>query len=144
MTENLLFFFDLSISFQTLQSLEEFNFSSEHFFKFILVRHPLDRLYSCYRDKMITNKVGYEGNWKDHRVTIAPLPQHKSLQKFRATVKKRSRLNGTDIDPTIVNQILEPKPTLEEFVRFILDTDMSGKVAMFKVLEDFSCNFSPF
>lgn len=51
-----------------LQNDKELNFSQEHFFKFILVRNPMERLVSCYYDKMVTNT-------------------HKSLTAFRRNVK---------------------------------------------------------
>ena len=43
----------------------------EHFTKFIIVRDPLERLVSCYKDKMVTNT-------------------HWSLASFRRTVKERA------------------------------------------------------
>ena len=46
----------------------------EHYLKFIIVRDPLERLVSCYKDKMVTNT-------------------HWSLASFRKTVKERAELS---------------------------------------------------
>jgi hypothetical protein len=54
------------------QSLEDLDFSSLHYFKFMFVRDPMERLYSCYQDKMVSNP-------------------HWSLQPFRNAVKNRAR-----------------------------------------------------
>ena len=54
------------------QSEKEFQFSEDHFYKFMFVRHPMERLVSCYYDKMMTNP-------------------HKSLRAFRKAVKIRAR-----------------------------------------------------
>ena len=53
------------------QSDKEFEFSRDHFYKFMFVRHPMERLVSCYFDKMVTNP-------------------HKSLKAFRRAVKIRA------------------------------------------------------
>ncbi|KAK4026270.1 hypothetical protein OUZ56_015280 [Daphnia magna] len=53
------------------KSLEEFKFANETYFKFMFVRHPMDRMLSCYLDKMINS-------------------QHHSLPAFRAFVKNRA------------------------------------------------------
>jgi len=50
------------------KSWEELAFAEQHFTKFMIVRDPLERLASCYMDKMVTNT-------------------HWSLQKFRQQVK---------------------------------------------------------
>ena len=54
------------------QSDKEYEFSSNHFYKFMFVRHPMERLVSCYYDKMMVNP-------------------HKSLRAFRRAVKMRAR-----------------------------------------------------
>jgi len=50
---------------------KELKFSQKHFFKFMLVRHPMERLVSCYFDKMVNGT-------------------HKSLKGFRKFVKLRA------------------------------------------------------
>jgi len=51
---------------------KELKFSKEHFFKFMLVRHPMERLVSCYFDKMVNGT-------------------HKSLKGFRKFVKNKAQ-----------------------------------------------------
>ena len=64
---------------------------NEHFTKFIIVRDPLERLVSCYKDKMVTNT-------------------HWSLANFRKTVKERAeasrrrRMGLADTDDTRVKR----------------------------------------
>lgn len=53
------------------QNEKEMKFSQKHFFKFMLVRHPMERLVSCYFDKMVNGT-------------------HKSLKGFRKFVKLRA------------------------------------------------------
>jgi len=54
------------------KSWEELSLAKEHYTSFLIVRDPLDRLISCYRDKMVTNT-------------------HWSLANFRKQVKLRAR-----------------------------------------------------
>merc|ERR1719352_944355 len=54
------------------KSWEELSLAKEHYTSFLIVRDPLDRLISCYRDKMVTNT-------------------HWSLANFRKQVKQRAR-----------------------------------------------------
>ena len=54
------------------QNEKELSFSREHFFKFMLVRHPMERLVSCYFDKMVNGT-------------------HKSLRGFRKFVKNKAQ-----------------------------------------------------
>ena len=37
------------------RSWEELSLAKEHYTSFLIVRDPLDRLISCYRDKMVRN-----------------------------------------------------------------------------------------
>jgi hypothetical protein len=55
-----------------LQSLEDFQFANQTFFKFMFVRHPMDRMLSCYLDKMVESP-------------------HYSLPAFRNYVKNKAR-----------------------------------------------------
>ena len=54
-----------------LQTWSELEMMEDHFLKFLIVRDPLERLVSCYKDKMVTNT-------------------HWSLANFRKTVKERA------------------------------------------------------
>merc|ERR550534_563844 len=56
------------------RSLQEFQYVNRTYFKFMFVRHPMERMLSCYLDKMV-------------------LSSHSSLPAFRRFVKQRgSRL----------------------------------------------------
>ena len=39
------------------RSWEELSLAKEHYTSFLIVRDPLDRLISCYRDKMVRNVI---------------------------------------------------------------------------------------
>ena len=54
-----------------MQTWSELEMMEDHFLKFLIVRDPLERLVSCYKDKMVTNT-------------------HWSLANFRKTVKERA------------------------------------------------------
>lgn len=56
----------------TLQTDQEFHFSKTNFYKVLFVRNPMERLVSCYYDKMLVGT-------------------HKSLKAFRKAVKIRAR-----------------------------------------------------
>ena len=80
-------------------------FSQKHFFKFMLVRHPMERLVSCYFDKMVNGT-------------------HKSLKGFRKFVKLRAekirqerkdklhRFGGSVYNPTYKDDRPIGKPNL--------------------------------
>ncbi|XP_046637689.1 uncharacterized protein LOC124315998 [Daphnia pulicaria] len=53
-------------------SLENFQFANQTFFKFMFVRHPMDRMLSCYLDKMVDSP-------------------HRSLPDFRNYVRNEGR-----------------------------------------------------
>ena len=44
----------IDIIIMTIRSWEELSLAKEHYISFLIVRDPLDRLISCYRDKMVT------------------------------------------------------------------------------------------
>ena len=72
-------------------------FSQDHFFKFMLVRHPMERLVSCYFDKMVNGT-------------------HKSLKGFRKFVKTRaSNIREERRSKGIyANGVYNPNPTLDD------------------------------
>ena len=57
----------------SFQSWNELKIVDENYLKFLIVRDPLDRLVSCYKDKMVKNT-------------------HWSLANFRRQVKQRANL----------------------------------------------------
>lgn len=76
---------------------KEMKFSQDHFFKFMLVRHPMERLVSCYFDKMVNGT-------------------HKSLKGFRKFVKTRaSNIREERRSKGIyANGVYNPNPTLDD------------------------------
>ena len=44
----------IDIIIMIIRSWEELSLAKEHYISFLIVRDPLDRLISCYRDKMVT------------------------------------------------------------------------------------------
>ena len=83
--------------FSFLQNEKELKFSQDHFFKFMLVRHPMERLVSCYFDKMVNGT-------------------HKSLKGFRKFVKMRAekirkeRLEKVNILTGVYNPSKDDRP----------------------------------
>ena len=43
----------IDIIIMIIRSWEELSLAKEHYISFLIVRDPLDRLISCYRDKMV-------------------------------------------------------------------------------------------
>ncbi|XP_057367355.1 uncharacterized protein LOC130688394 [Daphnia carinata] len=63
-----------SLTFNLLpRSIADFEFANQTYFKFMFVRHPMDRMLSCYLDKMVESP-------------------HFSLPAFRSYVKHKARL----------------------------------------------------
>lgn len=88
---------------------KELEFAKEHFFKFVFVRNPLERLYSCYHDKAVVNP-------------------HPSLKSFRQVIKKAARkLKKRQDEANEVHDDGKP-PTFEEFLIYILHSNMAGRM----------------
>lgn len=101
-------------SYLNPRSLEEFQYANNTFFKFMFVRHPMERMLSCYLDKMVTSPH-------------SSLPAFRRFvkQKGAKLVKKHKRKNDRNNKN---NRMLATKeqPTFEEFLEFVLSTDLQG------------------
>ncbi|XP_071455015.1 carbohydrate sulfotransferase 11-like [Hetaerina americana] len=93
----------------------EFKEAEEAFrstFKFMVVRHPFERLLSAYRDKLENSKVGLE-----HGVLHF-------YRKYGRHIVSKYRFNRTLPRDTKVDENEERiEPTFREFVRYLIDED---------------------
>jgi hypothetical protein len=184
-----------------LQSLENFQFANQTFFKFMFVRHPMDRMLSCYLDKMVDsphrslpdfrNYVRNEGRrivmkrrrrrrrrnnnkaphhhhlrslllvheisassiWNRLKSQISEITHHdRRLGKgydgpVNDVAERRRKSKGSShrhagpqhfitSQPAVnassnkINATAEAKPTFEEFLEFVLDTDLLGNIRL--------------
>uniref|UniRef100_T1IJL8 Carbohydrate sulfotransferase n=1 Tax=Strigamia maritima TaxID=126957 RepID=T1IJL8_STRMM len=75
----------------------------EHYFKFLFVRHPFDRLVSAYRNKFTQNYNIYFHNRYGRLI----------IQKYRTKASKESLQRGNDV-------------TFSEFVQYLTDPQTHG------------------
>ena len=138
-------------SFQ-LQDSKDLEFSRDHFYKFMLVRHPMERLVSCYFDKMVngTHKSlkGFrrlvkttarairerrrvKSNENGNRRPLGSYPKSNPFLGFKNS-KKRLARNASSSEMEQKGGVI---PTLDDFLEYIL-TDLSG--------EGFSSHWVPY
>lgn len=172
-----------------LQSLADFQFANQTYFKFMFVRHPMDRMLSCYLDKMVDsphyslpafrNYVKHKARHimekrrraQQHEKSLDNKPQIRKLlsvhdgalswnrpdsqiiyghqvgndkatfvadetetQKLHRYVGQRRHHDPVDLSNQIAKaatplakNTAAVKPTFEEFLEFVLDTDLQGK-----------------
>ncbi|KZS20501.1 Uncharacterized protein APZ42_012878 [Daphnia magna] len=170
------------------RSLADFQFANQTYFKFMFVRHPMDRMLSCYLDKMVDsphyslpafrNYVKHKARHimekrrraQQHETSLDNKPQIRKLLSVHEGALSWNRPNSQIIyghqvgndkatfvadetetqklhryvgqrrhhDPVdLSNQIAKAatplaknttavKPTFEEFLEFVLDTDLQG------------------
>ena len=65
-----------------LRSWEELSLAKEHYTSFLIVRDPLDRLISCYRDKMVSNVTLLISNTTQSKKTKIPIPENHKTRYF--------------------------------------------------------------
>lgn len=92
-----------------------YNFQNEteanDFFKFMFVRHPVDRLLSCYFDKVLDVKSNPELTNFRKRVL-------KRAQASRKARKFNAGQTKTTLDS--ISELNQTLPTLDDFIEFIL------------------------
>ncbi|KAI9563073.1 hypothetical protein GHT06_010530 [Daphnia sinensis] len=169
------------------RSIADFEFANQTYFKFMFVRHPMDRMLSCYLDKMVDSphyslpafrsyvkrkardimdkrrglhqrrrqpiykpKVrkllsAYEGTLSSNRADSQIIYGHQvgndkttfeadetETQKLHRYVGQRRRHDSADAPNQIANvanpakNTTKVQPTFEEFLEFVLDTDLLG------------------
>ena len=84
-------------------SVEDFREANASYFKFTVVRHPMDRLLSCYIDKLLNN-----------RQYFASLQDDDQQQSFPYLVKQKAR------QLIVKNNLTHRIPTFQEFLEFVL------------------------
>ena len=128
--------------------MEEFLFANKTFFKFMFVRHPMQRMLSCYMDKMVKSNHEKLPPFRHYvrnkgRQIIQDRLVHQFLRKYAPEVAQ----NGSAISASrkllsidagnghndSLGQQQEASsgmpnitPTFEEFLEFVLSTDLQG------------------
>lgn len=181
---SLIIIFFLFFSFVYFQSLEDFRFSNQTFFKFIFVRHPMDRMLSCYLDKMVesphfslpafrryvrrkariimfnrkrllqqppkrrllsirdwirpdlSNQIVYGRRIDQGNDTADHPAELTETVKLHSYVAQGARISPKQVidksKPDASENLADVKPTFEEFLEFVLDTDLQGRLFFFK------------
>ncbi|CAL4134755.1 unnamed protein product, partial [Meganyctiphanes norvegica] len=104
---------------------------SESSNRFIIVRHPFERLVSCYRDKFeVAKKPYYYGRYGESMVRsyrVIPIEQMKYKNTLLANVK--TYVNSKDFKTELLPQSLKDNPyaspigpTFAEFTKFVLES----------------------
>ncbi len=102
--------------------MAEFESVNATYFKFMFVRHPMRRMLSCYMDKMVVKPYPQLVNfWAEIRnYTKSVRYQHQGARRQKS-IPLSTGFNSNN-----------PIPTFEEFLEFVLSTDLRGKIALFK------------
>ena len=90
------------------------------YFKFTVVRHPMDRLLSCYIDKLLNNNQ----TWIDENASKS-LPYRLKQRARQLMVNNKRRaggLNNVNNTPWKEGDNRDIMPTFEEFLEFVLST----------------------
>lgn len=171
-----------------LQSVEDFQLANRTFFKFMFVRHPMDRMLSCYMDKMVESAHNSlppfrsyvksrartiiadrlrlaqpSGNASSRRIVRTAAartrdasvlrrkrgsPNEDETRRFIGRKLRTSPDANEGTQPSVMKSAFEKNnatkpgeiPTFEEFLEFVLDTDLQGKhyrVSIFLIVSRF-------
>ena len=108
------------------ESVEDFQHANASYFKFTIVRHPMDRLLSCYIDKLLSNKedvnnsMSFSYHVKKRGKQLA-MQTSRQLQVVK-DIKTIETKAAAATDRVQLNEIL---PTFEDFLEFVLATPFS-------------------
>ena len=121
--------------------MEEFLEANRTFFKFMFVRHPMKRMLSCYMDKMVKSE---HKSLPPYRIFVKNKGRKIIQDREDAAVLKREEIpkQSTSITKNISNVTIDRQqvignqssnataiiPTFEEFLEFILSTNLQGKI----------------
>ncbi|XP_047486626.1 carbohydrate sulfotransferase 10-like isoform X2 [Penaeus chinensis] len=111
------------------QTEAEFNFTKKYFFKFLLVRHPFERLLSAYRDK-----VERANHW-----SLVQFRKHilSSLSSKQIEIGTESTTSEEENDAAReANEPNEEIPSFSDFLEYILMPNMTDA--------DFSSHWAPY
>lgn len=98
--------------------MAEFESANATYFKFMFVRHPMRRMLSCYMDKMVVKPYPQLVNfWAEIRnyTKKARYDHQRARQQTIVFFSSTSSNNNDEV------------PTFEEFLEFVLSTDLRGK-----------------
>jgi hypothetical protein len=108
--------------------MDEFQRANATYFKFTVVRHPMDRLLSCYVDKLLNNGQYYY-NFSSAAYSES-IPYRVKIRAREIMMKRvSSTQQATDAKATLLlsssstaDNDLFVMPTFEEFLEFVLST----------------------
>lgn len=108
--------------------MDEFQRANATYFKFTVVRHPMDRLLSCYVDKLLKNgQYYYNFSSADYSESF---PYRVKIRAREIMMNRVSTQQATDANITLLlssssstaDDDLFVMPTFEEFLEFVLST----------------------
>jgi len=112
------------VSFLRPLNLQDFHQANETYFKFLFVRHPMDRLLSCYLDKMVTSPHKSLPPYRRHiKLTAMKIMKKRQGSKLALPSLPKLPAAGIHQNTTAKDSV---KPTFEEFLEFILNTNLQG------------------
>ena len=119
--------------------MNEFLEANGTFFKFMFVRHPMDRILSCYIDKIL-DPTQYL--WLVHFRQSISKRGRQIIQKRQLGLGLRASIIATLNGSNTLNSTANVTVTFEEFLEYVLSTDLQGILSYIFFLQ--FGNFSAF
>ena len=118
------------------------------YFKFMFVRHPMDRMLSCYMEKMVkashhSSVIRYRKSIRDKGRQIIQKRQSQLSQQqsnssvdFKVANESSTTLTQSSLPAALTNDSIYSNVTVtfEEFLEYVLSTDLQGKLCYWRVL----------